>query len=256
MHLFDSHAHLTSPELLPVVDDLIKRALEFGVNRIINICTDKKSLEEGLNLAEKYPDTIRNTGSTTPHDVEPEGELFFPVFERAARENKLVAVGETGLDYHYEHSPISKQKEFLIRYLHLAKSCNLPVVFHCREAFTDLFSIVDQEYPKDSPAILHCFTGTVDEAKEVLKRGWYLSLSGIVTFKKSEQLREVANIVPLDQLLIETDAPFLAPQSKRGKQNEPAFLQETAQFIANSKNISVEEVVAASYKNGSNLFFK
>lgn len=252
MHLFDSHAHLTSPEMLPNLDKIIERAKG---QRIVNICTDKETLEAGILLNKKYPH-IRNAGATTPHDVEKEGALFFPLFEEAAKEKKLVAIGETGLDYHYEHSPVPLQKEFLKRYLLLASSLDLPVIFHCREAFDDLFSIVDYEYPKNKPAVLHCFTGTMLEAEEVLKRGWFLSLSGIVTFKKSTHLREVAKMVPLSQLLIETDAPFLAPQSKRGKQNEPAYLIETAQMIADVKNISLEEVAAASYKNGSALFFK
>ncbi len=252
MHLFDSHAHLTSKELLPKLDEIIERA---KVERILNICTDKASLEAGILLNEKYPH-IKNAGATTPHDVEKEGELFFPLFEKAALMKKLVAIGETGLDYHYEHSPVLLQKKFLIRYLSLATSLDLPVIFHCRDAFSDLFSIVDSEYPKNKPAVLHCFTGTMQEAEEVLKRGWFLSLSGIVTFKRSELLREVAKMVPLEQLLIETDSPFLAPQGKRGKQNEPAYIIETAQMIADVKNISTEEVAAASYKNGSDLFFK
>ena len=252
MHLFDSHAHLSSPEMLPQIDEIVKRS---GVQKILNICTDKQTLADGIALNKKYPH-IKNAGSTTPHDVEKEGSLFFPLFESAAKQNKLSAVGETGLDYHYEHSPVSLQKEFLVRYLHLASETALPVIFHCREAFSDLFSIVDIEYPKSSPAILHCFTGTEKEAEEVLKRGWHLSLSGIVTFKKSERLREIAKMIPLSQLLIETDAPFLAPQSKRGKQNEPAFLIETAQIIADVKKIPIEEVAEATYQNGSALFFK
>ena len=246
---FDSHAHLTSPEILPQVKEVLARAQEHKISHILNICTDKQTLEDGLAIP-----NLLNAGATTPHDVEKEGDLFFPLFEKAAREKKLIAVGETGLDYHYKHSPIPLQKQFLIRYLLLAASCKLPVIFHCRDAFSDLFSIADSEYPKTNPAILHCFTGTIQEAEEVLKRGWFLSLSGIVTFKKSEQLREVAKMVPLSQLLIETDSPFLAPQSKRGKQNEPSFLPEIALCIAKVKNISLEEVAKATFENGKTLF--
>ena len=253
MEFFDSHAHLTSPEVLPHLEGLLMRAKNAHIAHILNICTDKSSLEEGILLGKKHPE-VKNAGATTPHDVEKEGELFFPLFQKAAEEKKLVAIGETGLDYHYEHSRVALQKQFLIRYLALASACKLPVIFHCRDAFDDLFSIVDGEYPKTSPAILHCFTGSVKEAEEVIKRGWFLSLSGIVTFKKSEDLREVAKMVPLSQLLIETDTPYLAPQSHRGKPNEPSFLPETARYIANAKNISVEEVAEATLKNAKRLF--
>lgn len=253
MTFFDSHAHLSSPSVLPLIDGVMVRARAAGVKRILNICTDIQSLEEGLLIEKKYP-SVRNSGATTPHDVESEGESAFPLFAQAARSKQLAAIGETGLDYHYEHSNRALQKEFLKRYLRLALECKLPVIFHCREAFEDLFSITDSEYKAGAPAILHCFTGTVEEAEKVLERGWYLSLSGIVTFKKSEALRDVAKRVPLSQLLIETDTPFLAPQSKRGKPNEPAYLPETAACIASAKNVSIEEVAQASFDNARRLF--
>lgn len=246
---FDSHAHLTSTEVLPHLDAILQRAR--NVKHILNICTDKASLEQGILLSQKHPH-ILNAGATTPHDVHTEGESFFPLFEKAAKEKKLVAIGETGLDDYNSNAPIELQKQFLIKYLHLAIKTHLPVIFHCREAFTDLFSIVDQEY--NGPAILHCFTGSIKEAEEVLKRGWFLSLSGIVTFKKSEALREVAKIVPLDQLLIETDTPYLAPLSQRGKMNEPSFIAETAQCIADIKKIPLEEVAKATSENAKKLF--
>jgi TatD DNase family protein len=251
--MFDSHAHLSSSEILPHIEDVMERASVANVTHMLNICTDAQTLQDGLALQKKYPH-ILNAGATTPHDVETEGEKNFPLFENAARTKQLVAVGETGLDYHYKHSPLALQKHFLIRYLHLAAECQLPVIFHCREAFSDLFSIVDLEYPKKAPAILHCFTGTVLEAEEVLKRGWFLSLSGIVTFKKSEVLREVAKMVPLSQLLIETDSPYLAPQSKRGKQNEPSFLQETGECIAKVKGVAPQDVFQATTDNARRLF--
>ena len=255
MEFLDSHAHLTSPELFPHIDSILSRAKSAGVNQILNICTNRDELEKGLALSERFP-FVQNAGATTPHDVEKEGEISFPFFATAAREKKIKAVGETGLDYHYEHSPKLLQKQFLIRYLHLAAETGLPVIFHCREAFPALFSIVDSEYPKQCKAVLHCFTGTIEEAEEVLSRGWYLSLSGIVTFKKSEWLREVAKTVPLSQLLIETDSPYLAPQKHRGRQNEPSFIVETALSIAEVKGVSLEELAHSTWRNGEKLFFK
>lgn len=248
MQFFDSHAHLTSPDVLPDLPAVLERAKKAGVDRIVNICTCRTTLEEGLKLK------LINAGATTPHDVEKDGEVDFPVFERAAKDRLLVAIGETGLDYHYQHSDRKVQQKFLVRYLHLAAEVGLPVIFHCREAFEDLFSIVDQEYPRTSPAILHCFTGTKEEAEGVFERGWHLSLSGIVTFKKSESLREVAKFAPIKQLLIETDTPYLAPQSKRGRQNEPAFVVETAACIAEARGISLESIAKHTHENGTRLF--
>jgi TatD DNase family protein len=230
---------------------MLERAKGARISHILNICTDQKTLCEGMLLSAKHS-LIRNAGSTPPHDVATRGEEDFFAFEQAARKLQLCAIGETGLDYHYEHSPKEIQKRFLKRYLHLATSVRLPVIFHCRKAFDDLFAIVDAEYK--GPALLHCFTGTIEEAEEVLKRGWFLSLSGIVTFKKSAALREVAKIVPLSQLLIETDTPYLAPQSHRGKRNEPSFLPEIAQHIAEVKGIALSDIARATSENARELF--
>ncbi|MEC7840529.1 MAG: TatD family hydrolase [Chlamydiota bacterium] len=255
-NFLDSHAHLTSDAVFEKVDTILDNAKEVGVTKIVNICTDLVTLERGLKLAKKYP-WVYNTASTTPHDVDKEGETVFPVVEKHARAGDLCAIGETGLDYYYDHSKPETQQLYLRKYLRLALECNLPVVIHCREAFQDFFTILDEEYivnGRHAPGVLHCFTGTLDEAKEVIKRGWFLSLSGIVTFKKSEELREVAKIVPLEQLLIETDTPYLAPQSKRGKPNEPAYVAETATKIAEVKGISIEELAKQTKLNAEKLF--
>lgn len=252
----DSHAHLSSSQIWTDIDIILQRAQEAGLTHIINICTDKETLEKGLELAERYP-WVFNTASTTPHDVDKEGDLYFPLMSECARSGSLVAVGETGLDYFYEHSSRDVQKKFYIKYLHLALETKLPVIIHCRDAFKDFFEILDIEYTIDgqhAPGVLHCFTGTLQEAEEVVKRGWYLSLSGIVTFKKSEELREVAKMVPLDQLFIETDTPYLAPQTHRGKRNEPSYLPDTAQLIADVKGISLEELAIATSQNAKSFF--
>jgi TatD DNase family protein len=254
--LIDSHAHLTSSLVFEKIEDILERAKGVGIGAIVNICTDLWSLEKGLQLSEKYS-WIYQAAATTPHDVEKEGEEVFERMAQAARQGQLQAVGETGLDYYYEHSNRAIQQQFLVRYLHLALDCKLPVIIHCREAFSDLFAILDAEYQvegKLAPGILHCFTGTMADAEEVLKRGWMLSLSGIVTFKKSLELQEVARTIPLEQLLIETDTPYLAPQKYRGQQNEPAFLVETASFIASLKGVTLEEVAAATSSNAKKIF--
>jgi TatD DNase family protein len=248
----DSHAHLSSDAVFESVDCLIDRAKEVGVKKIINICTNPRTLSRGLELAKKHS-CVATTGATTPHDVEKEGEEAFGHFEKAANEQKLCAIGETGLDYYYTHSQKQIQQTFLRRYLELATTLSLPVVIHCRQAFDDLFAITDEMY-RGKPLVLHCFTGTIEEAKGVIDRGWMLSLSGIVTFKKSVELKEVARFVPLDRLLIETDTPYLAPQSKRGKTNEPSFLPEIGRCIAEEKGILQQVVAESTLKNGLKFF--
>jgi TatD DNase family protein len=252
MNFVDSHAHLTSEQILPFLQEVLERAKDKGISKIINICTDENSLKKGLLLHEDCP-WVYNAAATTPHDVELQGASFFPLVERTAMQGKLIAIGETGLDYFYEHSNRKQQQKYLSLYFSLATQTNLPLIFHCREAFTDLFSMADQEY-REFPAVLHCFTGTIEEAKGVLDRGWYLSFSGILTFKKSSALREVAKYVPLNRLLIETDSPYLAPQNHRGKLNEPSYLPEIAQVLAATKGISVEQLASIIEINTENFF--
>jgi len=252
----DSHAHLTSSAIYADIEAVLERAQAASISGIINICTDEDSLARALPLAKKHP-WVYNAACTHPHDVEDRGEIEFPIMAKHAHEGHLVAIGETGLDYFYHHSSPEKQQIFLRRYLKLALECHLPVIIHCREAFADFFEILDKEYVvngKHAPGVLHCFTGTIAEAEEVIKRGWYLSLSGITTFKKSEELRAIAKIIPLELLLIETDSPYLAPQSHRGKANEPSFLPETAKVIAEVKEISLEELAEATSFNAKKLF--
>ncbi len=255
MHaFFDSHAHLSSEALYQNVAQILKRAQEKNVTAIMNICTDELSLTRGLELSTLYP-WIYQAGATTPHDVEKEGEQMFAKFASCARAGKLQAIGETGLDYYYSHSDRSIQQVFLRRYLKLALECHLPVIIHCRDAFADFFKIIDQEDPHRSlKGVLHCFTGTAEEAEELVQRGWMISLSGIVTFKKALSLQEIAKQIPLKQLLIETDSPYLAPQKERGKINEPSFVVQTAAFLADLKNISLEQLAKQTSTNAYYLF--
>ncbi len=252
MELIDSHAHLSSDAVWPSINRILESARQAQIERIVNICTDAPTLERGIQLAKEYS-WIGNVAATTPHDVEKEGESFFPIVEAAAKNQELIAIGETGLDYHYEHSPKELQKKFLRRYFDLAKRHHLPVVIHCRDAFDDLFMIADECY-EGLPLLLHCFTGSVAEAKEALDRGWKISFSGIITFKKSESLRQVVREVPIGNILIETDTPYLAPQSKRGQSNEPAFLSETAACIAVIKQLSLDEIAFATKQNALQFF--
>ncbi len=252
--LIDSHAHLGDERLFLRVDEVLQKAHHENVKIIVDICTDSTTLSRGLLLQEKTSSPeILLAAATTPHDVAKEEEAFFSMIEECINKKQLVAIGETGLDYYYEHSPKDLQKKHLIRYFHLAKRSQLPVIFHCRDAFDDLFAFADAEYQSPS-AVVHCFTGTIEEAKKTLDRGWNISFSGIVTFTKSKQLQEVAKYVPLDRIFLETDAPYLAPQSQRGKCNEPAFIAETAKMIATLKNIELEEVIQKTFTNAYEFF--
>lgn len=253
LQLIDSHAHLSGPEFLEDIDSILQRTLDSGVTQVINICTDPASLERGLSLSKRYP-WIYQSAATTPHDVAVEGEEVFPLIEKHARNGDLVAIGETGLDYHRHADSRAVQRYFFVKYLHLALQCDLPVVIHCRDAFEDFFEIIDLEYKRPQAGVLHCFTGTTEDAMRLIERGWYISISGIITFKKSDELRETLKKIPLEHLLIETDAPYLAPQTVRGKKNEPAYLLETAKEIAKAKGISVEEVCSVTRENTQRLF--
>ncbi len=249
-HLFiDSHAHLS---LFPKeeIDAILSRALEKRVERIINVCTDPAALRQGWNMREKYP-WISLAGATPPHDVEKENDAF-SFFSQAAMEKKIVAIGESGLDYHYHLYSKEKQKELLIRYFHLAMRADLPIILHCRKAFRDLLDIAKREYPS-TKALLHCFTGEKQEAKEALDLGWKISFSGIVSFANTA-LKEVASYIPKEQLLIETDAPYLAPVPHRGKKNEPSFLPDVARALADIRKETIEVIAKATRENTLSFF--
>lgn len=247
----DSHAHLADLRLYGDIDEILKRAKEAKLSHIVNICTDLEDLEKGLEIAKKYPFVV-NAASTTPHDAHLYGNEHFSEIEKAALRGDLRAIGETGLEYFQFKETKEVQKALFIRYLQLAKRCQLPVVIHCRDGFDDLFQILDSE--GWGSGVLHCFTGNLSDAEEIIKHGWMISLSGIVTFKGSSALREIVKVIPLKNLVIETDAPWLAPQLMRGKRNEPAFVVEVAKVIAEVKSISLEEVAATTSENAKKLF--
>lgn len=257
MVFFDAHAHLTFDEHADVMP-VLERALAAGVAGIINVCTELGDLQRGIALAKSAQESakvpkIYTAAALTPHDASKDDTLFFKEIERAAQAKELVAIGETGLDYHYNHAPKEVQAASLRRYLTLAKNTNLPVVIHCRDAFDDLCLIIDETSP-DVSVMLHCFTGTLEEAKRAASRGWYISMSGIVTFAKSTALQEVAKYVPQDLLLLETDSPYLAPQGFRGQTNEPAYLVATANIVATLRGQTNELLAQSTTQNVKRLF--
>lgn len=248
----DSHAHLGDEQIFPNWQEMEKRASQALISKIVTICTNFATFEQSQILQKNSPNLFL-AAATPPHDASFEGDPFFETVAAAAFQKLLIAIGETGLDYYYKSFSKEAQKKFLVEYLALALKTNLPVIFHCREAFSDLFDICDTEY-SGKKAVVHCFTGTLEEGKKAVDRGWMISLSGVVTFKKSTALRQVIAELPLESFLIETDSPYLAPESKRGKVNEPAFLPEVALTIASVKNMAVETVAAKIMENSLKFF--
>ena len=246
MEIFDSHLHLADDLLFPEWEAILNRALHQGIKKLLVITTNPLEMTRALKMKELYPEHLYVAASTTPHEAHLVSESDILEIEAAAKEGLLDALGETGLEYHYLKETKETQIALLKRTLTLASELKLPVVFHCREAFDDLFPILEEFRPN---GVLHCFTGTKEEASKVIEHGLFLSLSGIITYPKSTLLRDAIKDLPLESLLIETDAPFLAPQSKRGKQNEPLFILETLQILADTLKLSPQELALQTYKN-------
>jgi TatD DNase family protein len=248
--LFDSHAHLA---FLEDEGSILERARKANVTRIMNIAVDAASFEKGLLFQKQYSSfDLFLAAATTPHDVTSSEDPFFAQVEKAAKEGLIRAIGECGLEYFHTPQTKDMQQQVFLRYAQLSATQHLPLIVHCRVAFSDLFVLLKDF--SDLKGVLHCFTGTYEDAKALLDRGWYISLSGIITFPKSIALQNVVKQLPLEQLLVETDSPYLAPQNFRGKKNEPSLLPEIVAQISSLKQISFEEVAAATFRNASKLF--
>lgn len=253
--LIDAHVHLSDDVFVENIAHVIARAREAGLSLLVNVATTRRELETSFAYADQFPDAgFCHVAGTPPQDAQNAIEEDYHYFAKAARAGRLSAIGEVGLDYCFADTPATQQRqhEVLKRYLSLALECSLPLVVHCRAAFSDFFSMIDRYYCHDErsrPGMLHCFTGTLEEAKELIARGWYVSIGGIVTFKNAQGLRAVVQELPLEHLLIETDAPFLAPEPLRGKRNEPAYIAHTVEAIARIKGIDVRDLRAIVHAN-------
>jgi TatD DNase family protein len=254
--LVDHHCHLDFPEFAAGRDAVVARAMQAGVGLIVTISTRIRRLPEILAIAEAYPNVFCSVG-THPHNAQEELDIPLEEIVRLSRHPKVVAIGEAGLDYHYKHSPPEAQAEGFRRHIAAARETGLPLEIHSRDADEDMACILEEEHAKGRfPAILHCYTGGRDLARRALALGLYVSFSGVITFKKSVGLRAIAAEVPLERLLVETDAPFLAPEPKRGKTNEPSLVLHTAAALAAAKGVSRDELAAATTENFFRLFGK
>ncbi len=254
--LIDSHCHLDFPDFAAELDAVILRARQAGIGRMVTICTRVRRQAEVLAIAERFPDVYCSVG-THPHYAHE--ELDVSVADLVARTQlpKVVALGEAGLDYHYENSPREAQERGFRTHIAAARETGLPLVIHSREADEDTARILEQEMQRGAfAAVLHCFTGGPDLARRAVALGHFISFTGILTFKNSSALRAIAAELPADRILVETDAPYLAPGRHRGKRNEPAFVVETANVLAEARGVSFEEIARHTSENFFRLFAK
>jgi TatD DNase family protein len=255
MSLVDSHCHLDFPDFAPELDAVIARARAAGVSKMVSISTQLATFPNVRAIAERY-DGIYCTVGVHPHDAATEGrEASAERLLKLAGHRKVVGVGETGLDFHYDHSPRDAQEASFRSHIAAARQAGLPVIVHTRDADADTARVLKDEMEKGHfTGLIHCFTAGRQFAEAALRLGLYISFSGIVTFKKADDLREVARIVPSDRMLVETDAPYLAPVPYRGKRNEPAFVVETARALASLRGVAESAIASQTTQNFLRLF--
>ncbi len=251
--LIDTHAHLEMREFNDDREDVINRAREAGVEYIITIGTTVESSRDAVLLADKY-DFIYAAVGIHPHEVKDILHPAYDILRHFAKHKKVVAYGEIGLDYYHEHSPRSDQKRKFRDMLREARQLDLPVIIHDRDAHDDTMAILSEEWSAELGGVMHCFSGDAAMARKLIDMGFSISIAGPVTFPKAESLREVVREIPIEHLLVETDAPYLAPQPFRGKRNEPAYVRHTAEMIAQVKGLSFDDVARITSFNAMQLF--
>ncbi len=254
--LTDSHAHLNMEPFSQDLDQVINRAREAGLRNILNIALgpEIENLNQAFDFVQRQEGIYLAVG-VHPHDSHKMNDETVSVLQSFSGRKKVVAIGEIGLDYYYEHCPREIQRERFGQLLDLALTVTLPVCIHSRDAFEDTYhAIGERNIFKRIGGVLHCFTGTKEEAQKYLELGAYISFSGIVTFKKAHTVQEAAKTVPIEKMLIETDSPFLAPVPFRGKRNEPSYIVKVAEAIAELKGLSVNDVARITSHNAQELF--
>jgi len=253
--LIDSHAHIQGSEFAADLQSVIDRAHAAGVEKIVVVggAGELSSNEAAVAVARSFPGLFATVGMH-PHDAKDVSEEDVERLKKLTADPKVVAVGETGLDFYYNHSPRDLQMKMFARFIHMARESNLPIVVHDRDAHREIADLLRSEGGRDLRGVIHCFTGGYDAAKAFLDLGFYLSFSGIITFKNAEPLREVARRLPLDRMLVETDSPYLAPVPHRGKRNEPAFVRLVAETISNVRGVPLDTIAQATSQNTQHLF--
>ena len=254
--LVDSHCHLDFPDFSAELDAVVDRARAAGVGRMVTISTRVGRFHQLEAITSRFDDIYCSIG-THPHNAAEEPNISVADLVRFAAQQKVVAIGEAGLDYHYDNSPRDAQEKGFRTHIAAARETGLPLVIHAREADDDVARILEEESGKGAfPFVLHCFTGGLDLARRGVALGGYVSFSGILTFKTGAPLRDIAAQLPEDRILVETDAPYLAPGPWRGKRNEPSYVVETARVLAESRDMTPAAVAAATTANFFRLFSK
>jgi len=254
--LIDSHCHLDFPDFAPDLDGIVGRARQADIGRMVTISTRIRRQAELLAITDRFPDVFCSVG-THPHHADEELDIGTADIVAQTRRAKVVAIGEAGLDYFYDNSPRDAQERGFRNHIAAARETGLPLVIHTRDADADTGKILEQEMGKGAfPAVLHCYTGGPDLARRAIDLGLYISFTGILTFKKSEELRAIAASLPADRIMVETDAPYLAPGKFRGKRNEPAYVVETAKVLAETRDVSFDEIAQQTTENFFRLFSK
>jgi TatD DNase family protein len=254
--LIDSHCHLNYKGLVEDQAAVLARARAAGVSRMLNISTRASEWDAVIAVAERESDVMASVG-IHPHEADIHPDVETGTLVAKAQHPKVIGIGESGLDYYYDHSDRARQRESFRAHVAAARETQLPLIVHTRDAEEDTYAILSEEMGKGAyPALIHCFTASQDFADKVLELGLYISISGIVTFKNAKALQDVARSVPDDRLLIETDSPFLAPVPHRGRPCEPAFVADTARFLAELRGETVEALGEATSRNFYTLFAK
>lgn len=258
--LVDSHCHLNFPEFSADLDAIILRAQENGIGAFLTVNTKLDQAKDLQDIADRYSNVFCSVG-VHPHDAAQymdgyNGDTLYNQLKSLAQHPKVIALGETGLDYYYDNSPRENQITSFRDHIQASIDLNLPLIIHTRDADQDTIACLKGVGQGKAQGVFHCFSGSAELAHNALKLGFYISFSGILTFKNAESLRQIAQEVPLDRILVETDAPFLAPVPLRGKRNEPAFTRYTAELLANLKNLSYSAIETATTNNFFTLFSK
>jgi len=251
--LIDSHAHLDFPRFNEDREEVIKRAKKEGVEYIVNVGADIKSSRRGLELS-LYNENIFSTVGIHPHEADTVDEKAIKILTDLAKTDKVVAIGEIGLDYYYDNSPRELQKRAFRLQMRLAQKLSLPIVIHTREADDDTLKLMKEENAEKNGGIVHCFASNLDMARASIEMGFYLGFGGLITFNNASKLRKVLKELPLERIVLETDAPYLTPVPYRGKRNEPAYIKYVAKKIAEIKKISLKELAKISNKNTIDLY--
>lgn len=255
IRLIDSHAHLAFPQLAGSIEEVMQRAETAGVTQIVSLSTTPRDLIPTIELARRFPGRIYATAGFHPHEAAQITDDNLGTIAEYLKDEQVVALGEIGLDYHYDFSPRDVQQSVFRTQLDMGRGLDLPVVIHSRESVDDTVAILNEMGYRDRRVVFHCFTGTTKEAELIAKHGWRISFTGVVTFKKSMWLQAIARDYPASQLMLETDSPYISPVPVRHKKpNEPAYVAHTAAFLAQLRGVSLEELAKQTTSNTAAFF--